>query len=113
MGPIKARLETREGKAHGISMETPRENDTHPGATSPRNRRKNDDERVLSAKGEGSELGKERETRFSLTSSLTIRQRPPDPTATENSTSSPHSQRTVNTLTSDEHEIPPENPATE
>ncbi len=26
---------------------------------------------------------------------------------------SPHSQRTVTTLTSDEHETPPENPATE
>ncbi len=33
--------------------------------------------------------------------------------ATENSTASPHSQRTVNTLTSDGHETPPENPATE
>ncbi len=33
--------------------------------------------------------------------------------ATENSTPSPHSQRTVNTLTSDGHETPPENPATE
>ncbi len=33
--------------------------------------------------------------------------------ATENSTHSPHSQRTVNTLTSDGHETPPENPATE
>ncbi len=33
--------------------------------------------------------------------------------ATENSTTSPHSQRTVNTLTSDGHETPPENPATE
>ncbi len=32
---------------------------------------------------------------------------------TENSTASPHSQRTVNTLTSDGHETPPENPATE
>ncbi len=32
--------------------------------------------------------------------------------ATENSTASPHSQRTVNTLTSDGHETPPENPAT-
>ncbi len=33
--------------------------------------------------------------------------------ATENSTPSPHSQRTVITLTSDGHETPPENPATE
>ncbi len=33
--------------------------------------------------------------------------------ATENSTPSPHSQRTVNTLTSDGHETPPENSATE
>ncbi len=33
--------------------------------------------------------------------------------ATENSTASPYSQRTVNTLTSDGHETPPENPATE
>ncbi len=33
--------------------------------------------------------------------------------ATENSTPLPHSQRTVNTLTSDGHETPPENPATE
>ncbi len=33
--------------------------------------------------------------------------------ATENSIPSPHSQRTVNTLTSDGHETPPENPATE
>ncbi len=33
--------------------------------------------------------------------------------ATENSTASPLSQRTVNTLTSDGHETPPENPATE
>ncbi len=33
--------------------------------------------------------------------------------ATENSTASPHSQRTVNTLTSDGHETPPENAATE
>ncbi len=33
--------------------------------------------------------------------------------ATEDSTASPHSQRTVNTLTSDGHETPPENPATE
>ncbi len=33
--------------------------------------------------------------------------------ATESSTLSPHSQRTVNTLTSDGHETPPENPATE
>ncbi len=32
---------------------------------------------------------------------------------TENSTASPHSQRTVNTLTSEGHETPPENPATE
>ncbi len=31
----------------------------------------------------------------------------------ENSTPSPHSQRTVITLTSDGHETPPENPATE
>ncbi len=33
--------------------------------------------------------------------------------AVEDSTVSPHSQRTVNTLTSDGHETPPENPATE
>ncbi len=33
--------------------------------------------------------------------------------APENSTASPCSQRTVNTLTSDGHETPPENPATE
>ncbi len=33
--------------------------------------------------------------------------------ATENSTPSPHSQRTVITLTSDGHKTPPENPATE
>ncbi len=33
--------------------------------------------------------------------------------ATENGTPSPLSQRTVNTLTSDGHETPPENPATE
>ncbi len=33
--------------------------------------------------------------------------------ATENSTASPHSQRTVNTLPSNGHESPPENPATE
>ncbi len=33
--------------------------------------------------------------------------------ATENSTASPQSQSTINTLTSDGHEAPPENPATE
>ncbi len=33
--------------------------------------------------------------------------------ATENSTPSPHSQRTIITLTSDGHETLPENPATE
>ncbi len=33
--------------------------------------------------------------------------------ATENSTPSPHSQRTVNTITSDGHQTPPENPTTE
>ncbi len=33
--------------------------------------------------------------------------------ATENSTASPHSQGTVNTFTSDGHETPPENSATE
>ncbi len=33
--------------------------------------------------------------------------------ATENSTASPHSQSTANTLTLDGHETPPENPATE
>ncbi len=85
---------------------------THPGATSPRNRRKNlqrfqadraqtestqeqktppcfdslradenDDERVIPTKVGRSEVGKERETRFSLTSSRTRRQRPADPTS--------------------------------
>ncbi len=37
----------------------------------------------------------------------------PNKSATENSTASPHSQRTVSTLNSDGHETPPENPATE
>ncbi len=58
-------------------------------------------------------MGKERETRFSLTSGRTRWQRPVDTTSQENSTPSPHSQRTVITLTSDGHETPPENPATE
>ncbi len=39
----------------------------------------NDDERVLPTKRGGSEVGKERETRFSLTSSRTRRQRQADP----------------------------------
>ncbi len=41
-GTSQARLETQERKAHGNSMETPRgKRKTHPGATNPRNRRKN------------------------------------------------------------------------
>ncbi len=57
-------------------------------------------------------MEKERETRFSLTSCRTESDKL-NKSATENSTASPHSQRTVNTLTSDGHETPPENPATE
>ncbi len=52
-------------------------------------------------------MGKERETRFSLTSCRTESDKL-NKSATENSTASPHSQRTVNTLTSDGHETPPE-----
>ncbi len=58
-------------------------------------------------------MGKERETRFSL---LAVGRKGSDKlnkSATENSTASPRSQRTVNTLTSDGHETPAENPATE
>ncbi len=58
-------------------------------------------------------MGKERETRVSLTSSRTRRQRQADQISHRNSTPLPHSQRTVNTLTSDDNETPPENPATE
>ncbi len=53
----------------------------------------NDDERILAAGRDGSDQ---------LTQP-----------STENSTPSTHSQRTVITLTSDGHETPPENPATE
>ncbi len=61
-------------------------------------------------KGGGSEVGKERETR--LAARRDGRDQLTQPT-TENSIPSPHSQRTVITLTSDGHETPPENPATE
>ncbi len=41
-GTSQAHLKTQEEKAHGNSIETPREKQqTHPGATSPRNQRKN------------------------------------------------------------------------
>ncbi len=58
-------------------------------------------------------MGKGRGTRFSR---LAVRRKGSDKlnkSAVEDSTVSPHSQRTVNTLTSDGHETPPENPATE
>ncbi len=63
-------------------------------------------------KGEGSEVRKEKLDSACLAFGREGSDQLTQP-ATENSTPSPHSQRTVTTLTSDGDETPPENPATE
>ncbi len=117
---------------------------THPGAVSPRNRRKKsprfqadrvqtestqeqetpphfDSQKLMEMmvkeffqrKEEDRKWGKKDEPESAW---LAVRRNGSDKlnkSAPENSTASPCSQRTVNTLTSDGHETPPENPATE
>ncbi len=58
-------------------------------------------------------MGKERETRFNLTSGRRRRQPPADPTSQRQQHFFPSLSETATTLTSDGHETPPESPATE
>ncbi len=139
----QARLETQERKVHGNSMETPRESDklTLEQSAQGIDERIHQDSKLTKLKLDPHTkdttyfdsqklmemMMKEFFQRKEVDQKWEKKEKPDsawlvvgredskklNKSATENSTASPHSQSTANTLTLDGHETPPENPATE